>query len=125
MKPPKEVPSGSLHNLSDPDAGYSGYKGQGYQVQIPETYSREAPEEGSAPKLELLTHVQVDPAHQSDAHALLPALEATAERNLAPKEVLADSLYGSDENCESAEAFALEAFCTSSRALLTSFWTML
>jgi hypothetical protein len=108
VKPPKEIPSDSLQNPSDPDAGYSGHKGQGYQVQILETYSPEAPEEDSTPKLELITHVQVEPAHQSDAHALIPALEATAERNLAPKEVLADSLYGSDENCEAAKKMGVE-----------------
>ncbi len=108
VKPPKEIPSDSLQNPSDPDAGYSGHKGQGYQVQILETYSPEAPEEDSPPKLELITHVQVEPAHQSDAHALIPALEATAERNLAPKEVLADSLYGSDENCEAAKEMGVE-----------------
>jgi hypothetical protein len=108
VKPPKEVPSDSLQNPSDPDAGYSGHKGQGYQVQILETYSREVPEEGSAPKLELITHVQVEPAHKSDAHALIPALESAAERDLAPQEVLADSLYGSDENCEAAKAMGVE-----------------
>jgi hypothetical protein len=108
VKPPKEVPSDSLQNPSDPDAGYSGHKGQGYQVQILETYSREAPEEGSAPKLELMTQVQVEPAHKSDAHALIPALEAVAEKNLAPQEVLVDSLYGSDENCEAAKAMGVE-----------------
>jgi hypothetical protein len=108
VKPPKEIPSDSLQNPSDPDAGYSGHKGQGYQVQIMETYSPEVPEEDSTPKLELITHVQVEPAHQSDAHALIPALEATAERNLAPKEVLADSLYGSDENCEAAKKMGVE-----------------
>ena len=108
VKPPKEIPSDSLQNPSDPDAGYSGHKGQGYQVQILETYSPEATEEDSPPKLELITHVQVEPAHQSDAHALIPALEATAERNVAPKEVLADSLYGSDENCETAKEMGVE-----------------
>lgn len=108
VKPSKEIPSDSLQNPSDPDAGYSGHKGQGYQVQILETYSPEVTEEDSPPKLELITHVQVEPAHQSDAHALIPALEATAERNLAPKEVLADSLYGSDENCEAAKEMGVE-----------------
>ena len=108
VKPPKEIPSDSLQNPSDPDAGYSGHKGQGYQVQILETYSPEAEEEVSAPKLELITHVQVEPAHQSDAHALIPALEGAAERNLAPQEVLADSLYGSDENCEAAKEMVVE-----------------
>ncbi len=108
VKPPKEIPSDSLQNPSDPDAGYSGHKGQGYQVQILETYSREAEEEASAPKLELITHIQVEPAHQSDAHALIPALEGAAERNLAPQEVLADCLYGSDENCEAAKEMGVE-----------------
>jgi len=106
VKPPKEIPSDSLQNPSDPDAGYSGHKGQGYQVQILETYSSEA--EASTPKLELITHVQVEPANQSDAHALIPALEAAAERGLAPREVLADSLYGSDENCEAAREMGVE-----------------
>src|SRR3990167_8593208 len=38
VKPPKEVSSDSLQNPSDPDAGYSGHKGQGYQAQVMETY---------------------------------------------------------------------------------------
>jgi hypothetical protein len=108
VKPPKEIPSDSLQNPSDPDAGYSGHKGQGYQVQIMETYSTEAEEEALTPKLELITHVQVESAHQSDAHALIPALEATAERGLDPQEVLADCIYGSDENCEAAKAMGVE-----------------
>jgi hypothetical protein len=108
VKPAKEISSDSLQNPSDPDAGYSGHKGQGYHVQMMETYSTEAEEETSAPKLELITHVQVEPANQSDAHALIPALEAAAERKLAPHEVLADSLYGSDENCEAAKAMGVE-----------------
>jgi len=108
VKPSKEVPSDSLQNPSDPDAGYSGHKGQGYQVQIMETYSTEAEEEAVTPKLELITHVHVESAHQSDVHALIPALEATAERGLEPQEVLADSLYGSDENCEAAKTMGVE-----------------
>ena len=38
IKKPKEVPSDSLQNPSDPDATYDGYKGQGYQIQMMETY---------------------------------------------------------------------------------------
>jgi len=108
VKPSKEIPSDSLQNPSDLGAGYSGHKGQGYQVQIMETYSTEAEEEALTPKLELITHVQVESAHQSDAHALIPALEATAERGLDPKEILADCIYGSDENCEAAKAMGVE-----------------
>lgn len=108
VKPSKEIPSASLQNPSDPDAGYSGHKGQGYQVQVMETYSTAAEEEASTPKLELITHVQVESANESDVHALLPAIESTAERGLGPQEVLADSLYGSDENCEAAKAMGVE-----------------
>lgn len=39
IKPNKEVPSDSLQNPSDPDAGYCGHKGKGYQMQVMETYS--------------------------------------------------------------------------------------
>jgi len=96
IKPAEDVASDSMQNPSDPDAGYDGHKGQGYQAQIMETYS----EDESAPCL--ITHVAVEPAHIHDSHALLPAIEAATKNGLAPKEVLADSLYGSDENVQSA-----------------------
>lgn len=38
VKPSKQVPSNSLQNPSDPDAGYSGHKGKGYQMQVMESY---------------------------------------------------------------------------------------
>jgi hypothetical protein len=108
VKPSEEVPSHSLQNPSDPDAGYDGHKGQGYQVQIMETYCDQEDKEVKSQTLNLITHIEVEPAHESDAHALLPALESTKDRGLAPKEVLADSLYGSDENCRAAEAMGVE-----------------
>src|SRR4030067_2673112 len=40
--------------------------------------------------------------------ALIPAIESTKESGLAPKEVLADSLYSSDENCEAAKSMGVE-----------------
>ena len=98
-KPNKEVPSDSLQNPSDPDAGYSGHKGKGYQVQVMETYSND-PEEK---QLSLITHIQVESADESDANALLPAIKDTAERAMSPKELLADSLYGSDDNLQQAK----------------------
>ena len=96
IKPNRDVPSNSLQNPSDPDAGYSGHKGKGFQVQVMETYSPDK----SQP--DLITHVKVEAAHESDAHALLPAIDDTSKRQLAPQELLADSLYGSDENVEKA-----------------------
>ncbi|MCD6584655.1 MAG: transposase, partial [Desulfobacteraceae bacterium] len=98
LKKPKEIPSDSLQNPSDPDATYSGHKGQGYQVQIMETYCDDKEQKGAS--LNLITHVEVEPAHNSDANALIPAIESTEKQNLKPKELLADALYGSDNNRE-------------------------
>ena len=102
VKKPKEIPSDSLQNPSDPDASYSGHKGQGYQVQIMETFTdTENPDEKDT-ILNLITHVEVEQACKSDAHALIPAIESVKENDLAPKEIQADTLYGSDENHEYA-----------------------
>ncbi len=93
-RPNKEVPSDSLQNPSDPDAGYSGHKGQGYQVQVVESYST-----SDERQLSLLTHVAVESADQHDSNALIPALENLQQQDMAPEELLADSLYGSESNC--------------------------
>ncbi len=106
VKRPKDIPSDSLQNPSDPDATYSGHKGQGYQVQVMETYCKD--EEAKEESLNLITHVEVEPAHESDANALIPAIESSKERGLAPEELLADSLYGSDENCQEAAQKGIE-----------------
>jgi hypothetical protein len=106
VKKPKEIPSDSLQNPSDPDATYSGHKGQGYQVQVMETYYKD--EDLKEKTLNLITHIQVEPAHASDANALIPAIESSDERGLAPRELLADTLYGGDENCQKAEKLDVE-----------------
>ena len=106
VKGPKEIPSDSLQNPSDPDATYSGHKGQGYQVQVMETYCKD--EERKEKSLNLITHVHVEPAHESDANALIPAIESSKERGFAPEELLADTLYGSDENCQKAAELGVE-----------------
>lgn len=97
IKANKDVPSNSLQNPSDPDAGYCGHKGKGYQMQVMETYS----EDKSQPNL--ITHIKVEAANESDANALLPAIEDAETRNLAPAELLADTLYGGDDNIEKAK----------------------
>ena len=108
VKSPKEVSSASLQNPSDPDAGYSGHKGQGYHAQVMETYCDSEDEQIRERTLNLITHVEVEPAHVSDTHALIPALESAKERGIAPEEVLADSLYGSDQNGEKAKEMGVE-----------------
>jgi len=101
VKPNKDVPSDSLQNPSDPDATYDGHKGKGYQIQIMETH-------GNEHRPPLITHVVVEQAHISDASALIPAIEDTEKRNLKPEEILADSLYGGDENCEKAKVLGVD-----------------
>ncbi|MBI9078078.1 MAG: transposase [Desulfatibacillum sp.] len=102
VKPPKEVPSDSLQNPSDPEAGYSGHKGQGYQAQVMETYSDKELEEGEIKPLRLATHVAVESAHVHDSHALVPAIESAREKGLGPESVSADTPYGCDENVRKA-----------------------
>lgn len=101
VKASKDVPSSSLQNPSDPDAGYCGHKGKGYQMQVMETYS----EDKSQPNL--ITHIKVEAANESDANALLPAIEDAGKRDLAPTELLADTLYGSDDNVEKAKELGI------------------
>jgi hypothetical protein len=97
IKANKDVPSSSLQNPSDPQAGYCGHKGKGYQMQVMETYS----EDKSQPNL--ISHIKVEAANESDSNALLPAIEGAGKRDLAPTELLADTLYGSDDNVEKAK----------------------
>jgi hypothetical protein len=102
IKASKDIASDSMQNPSDPDAGYDGHKGQGYQAQIMETYS----EDENTPCL--ITHVAVESAYEHDAHALIPAIKSANEHGFAPEEVLADSLYGSDENVQDAALLGVE-----------------
>jgi len=102
IKPNKDVSSSSLQSPSDPDAGYCGHKGKGYQMQVMETYSPDK----SQP--DLITYVNVEAAHESDAQALLPAIEDVEARELSPTKLLADSLYGGDENVEKARKHGVE-----------------
>lgn len=105
IKPNQEVPSDSLQNPSDPEASYDGHKGQGFQMQVSETYSKE---EGEKQTLSLITEVIVEPAHKSDTDALIPLIETTQKRGLGPEKALVDAAYGSDENCERAKALGVE-----------------
>lgn len=108
VKPPREVSCQSLQNPSDPEAAYSGHKGQGYQAQVMETFCDSEDPRVKAQTLNLITHVAVAPASESDSRALLPALTDTQARGLGPQEVLADTPYGSDDNCRQAAALQVE-----------------
>src|SRR4030065_186333 len=104
VKANKDVPSDSLQNPSDPDASYDGHKGKGFQAQLSEAYSTADKEQN----LSLITAVTVEPAHKSDTNALIPLIEDVQKRDIGPDAVLADSLYGSDDNLEKARALGVE-----------------
>lgn len=101
LKDPKDISSGSLQNPSDPDAGFSGHKGEGYQAQLMETFQDEVGE-GEAAQPNLITYLNVQPANHSDNETPPAAIQETKERECAPQELLADSLYGSDDNVQKA-----------------------
>jgi hypothetical protein len=108
VKKPKEIASDSLQNPSDPDATYSGHKGQGYQLQVMETYTDTEDKIVKSKTLNLITHVEVEKASDSDAQALIPAIESTKKRGLCPDELEADALYGSDDNYQAAKSMGVE-----------------
>ena len=86
-----------MQNPSDPDATYDGHKGPGYQAQIAETCS----EDNDA---QLITGVEVEPAHQSDQDAVEPMLDQLEPNDRRPEVLYADGGYGRDENVVKADA---------------------
>jgi hypothetical protein len=108
VKKPKQIASDSLQNPSDPDATYSGHKGQGYQLQVMETYTDTEDKQVKSKTLNLVTHVKVEKACDSDAQALIPAIESTQKRGLGPDELEADMAYGSDGNYQGAKSMGVE-----------------
>ena len=85
-----------MQNPSDPDATYDGHKGPGYQAQIAETC-------GDSNDVQLITGVDVEPAHTSDQGAVDPMLDQLEEHDRKPNTIYADSGYGRDENVVSAD----------------------
>jgi IS5 family transposase len=87
----------TMVNPSDPDATYDGCKGPGYQAQIAETCS-------PSNDAQLITAVQVEPAHCCDQDAVEPMLDQLESQSRKPQELVADTAYGSDRNVVAAEA---------------------
>jgi hypothetical protein len=123
VKAAKSISGGSLQNPSDPTAGYSAHKGQGYEGQVMETYTvkdndhsdnanenekDDVKEKEKKAELNLITYVNPAPSNCSDADALIPAIKDTKRRELGPERMLADALYGSDENLKSAKDEGVE-----------------
>jgi IS5 family transposase len=109
LKEPKEVPSDSLQNPSDPDVSYSGHKGVGIQAQIAETFSP-AKEDGdeTTKNLELILATKAEGAHKHDSEALKETVDALEAKGVTPKILTADTAYGGDENVEYAKSKGID-----------------
>ena len=59
--------------------------------QIMETFSEEEKEKQKS--LNQTPHVDVEPTHNNDVNALVPAIETAEQQDLNTKELTADSLY--------------------------------
>lgn len=97
----KKTGGAVMQNPSDPDAGYDGKKGQGYQVQISETCNTDN-------EIQLVTAVLPQSAVESDTTACQPMLEQLEARDCLPKELSCDGLYGTDDNFVKAAAKGVE-----------------
>ncbi len=91
----KKTGGNIIQNPSDPDATYDGHKGVGFQAQLAETCSPDN-------EVQLITSVLPQTAVVSDANAIVPVLDLLKASGRMPEELLADSLYGSDNNVLSA-----------------------
>jgi len=96
LKAPKDIAADSLQNPSDPDATFSGHKGQGYQAQIAETCHEEN-------AFELITYVETQGAHESDQNAPGRVHENLIERGHTPRTTFVDPGYMSGANIIEAE----------------------
>ena len=87
----KSPGSDVMQNPSDSDATYDPYKGQGYQVQLSETCSEDN-------DVQLITAAIPQTASASDSDAVDLILEDLENSETLPNTLIADTLYGSDEN---------------------------
>ena len=92
VKDAANIPCDSIQNPGDPDASYNTHRGQGYSVQVMETYTDEADEQDDQP--DIITHVAVNKMTVHDSKALQPAFDDVSERDVKPRVVLGDSHYG-------------------------------
>ena len=90
-----------VQNPSDLDATYDGHKGQGHKVQLAETCSDEN-------DVQLILAAIPQTAADQDASSLAPVLADLKAKELLPKQMLADTAYGSDENVQEAAKQGVE-----------------
>jgi hypothetical protein len=98
----RKAPGGDIVvNPSDPDATLDGHKGSGYQIQLSETYSPDN-------ETQLIVSAIPEQAHQSDSEAMKKVLDDLHQNDLLPKEMVADTAYGSDDNFCRCKMFGVE-----------------
>jgi hypothetical protein len=97
----KKTGGNVVQNPSDEDATYDGHKGPGYQAQIAETCNPEN-------EVQLITSALPQTAVESDPAALPEVLDDLDTQQMLPESMLADALYGSDENVEDAARRGVE-----------------
>jgi hypothetical protein len=102
VKDQRQVSGDSLQNPSDPDATYNGHNGDGYLMQVMETYSPQAAEQDEPAQPDLITHVSINAMTDHDGQAMIPAVRDAAARQAAPKELLGDTHYGVGDNPQKA-----------------------
>lgn len=90
-----------VQNPSDAQATYDGHKGPGYQVQLAETCHPDN-------EVQLVTAALPQTAVASDTPALPLVLDALEADQLLPTALLADALYGSDDNVLEAASRGVE-----------------
>ena len=73
-----------------------------------ETFTKTEDENEKAKVLNLITDIDVEPASASDANAFIPIMKSIQDRGLCPKEIQADSLYGSDDNYQAAKSEGID-----------------
>lgn len=93
--------SRSMQNPSDPDATFDGHKGKGYQLQLSETCHPDNP-------VQMVTCAIPQTAADEDGDALPQVVEKLENADLKPTELLADTLYGSDNNQQLCETNGIE-----------------
>lgn len=112
VKAPDLIPSDGVQNPADPDASFNTRYGQGYGLQVMETYQVDAGAEDAAERPasgpDLITHIDVHKLTRHDQYALQPALDDVAQRGVAPERVLADTHYGNIDNLDRTQARGIE-----------------
>lgn len=98
IREPKGIPCDNVRHPADPDSSYNKHRGQGYMVQVMETFAEDDRDDPPAPRPDLITHVAMNKMTQHDGHALPAAIEDVQQREVQPQQLLADTHYGSNQN---------------------------